>query len=49
MFKEKEITAAFEKLFGLFDKEELCGEDEVPILLYGICLKKSWTNIIRSS
>lgn len=30
MFKEKEITAAFEKLFGLFDKEELCGEDDVP-------------------
>ena len=30
MFKEKEITAAFEKLFGLFDKEKLCGEDEVP-------------------
>ena len=30
MFKEKEITAAFEKLFGLFDKEELCGENDVP-------------------
>lgn len=30
MFKEKEITAAFEKLFGLFDKEELCSEDDVP-------------------
>ena len=30
MFKEKEITAAFEKLFGLFDKEELCGEDDAP-------------------
>ena len=30
MFKEKEITAAFEKLFGLFDEEALCSEDDVP-------------------